>query len=94
MTRFAGSSWLEQLAREASGRIVAQLAGPDWGGILYDALADPAFCKALLDAIAQGRTLETRSGLVRAFPTGACTLALLASSAIGSKSFSTSYYSE
>ncbi len=50
---------------------VADLAGPEGRGVLYDALADDAFCEGLLDAMAQGRAFRTRQAVVKATPTTA-----------------------
>jgi maltose alpha-D-glucosyltransferase/alpha-amylase len=60
-----------QLLGPASAWGLARLAaarGP--GGILVEALADPGFCRALLEAIAQGRTYPVGDGEVAAVPLG------------------------
>jgi len=62
----------EQLVREAPGRIITRLDGPDGGGaLLYDGLSDPAACRALLMAIEDGRSIPTRAGIVLALRTTA-----------------------
>jgi 1,4-alpha-glucan branching enzyme len=58
-----------RLAREAPGRIIATVGGPGGESVVYDALADPSACWALLMAIEQDRTIPTRSGQVRGIPT-------------------------
>src|SRR4051794_36567968 len=65
----------DRVEREAPGRIIARLdvdgADPEKGGVVYDGLADPATCWAMLMAIEQGRSLSTRDGQVRALATSA-----------------------
>ncbi|HEV3202891.1 MAG TPA: putative maltokinase [Gemmataceae bacterium] len=58
-------------AQSQGGRVVARLSGLKEERLLIDALADDAACMALLSAIAGGRELATRNGLIRAEPTAA-----------------------
>jgi maltose alpha-D-glucosyltransferase / alpha-amylase len=60
-------------AQSQGGRVVARLSGPKEERLLIDALADDAACMAILSAIAGGRELATRNGLIRAEPTSAFT---------------------
>src|SRR5207248_11662004 len=60
---------VERLTREAPGRVIARTAGPHGPRLLYDGLADPEVCHALLDAIAEERVIPARSGQVRAVRT-------------------------
>ena len=52
--------------------LVAQLKArednSEYEGVLYDALADPSFCKSLLDAVARGRHVKKGGVEVRAQP--------------------------
>ncbi len=57
-----------RLAREAPGRVIGVVDGV---GTVHDALAEPAVCSILLDAIASGRSIKAGSGTIRAFPTSA-----------------------
>ena len=54
-TRLAGGPEAERLTREAPGRIIARFNGPRGDRLLYDGMADPQVCQALLDAIAEER---------------------------------------
>ena len=67
--RLAGGSEAERCAREAPGRVIATLAGLRGDRLLYDGMADPEVCHALLDAIAEERVMPARSGQVRAVRT-------------------------
>jgi 1,4-alpha-glucan branching enzyme len=67
--RLASGPEVERLGREAPGRIIARSAGPRGERLLYDGLADPQVCHALLDAIAEERVMPARSGQVRAVRT-------------------------
>ena len=60
----------DRLAREAPGRVIARI-DDGLGHILtiFDALAEPDACGALLDAIGEGRTIATRSGEIRGVAT-------------------------
>ncbi len=58
----------DRLEREAPGRVIARIADV---GLVFDALAEPGVCSALLDAIAAGRSIKAGSGTIRAFPTSA-----------------------
>jgi 1,4-alpha-glucan branching enzyme len=64
--RLAGGPQAERLAREAPGRIIARFSGSRGDRLLYDGMADPQVCQALLDAIASGRTMRGESGEFRA----------------------------
>ena len=59
----------ERLSREAPGRVVARIDGPGGPRVVFDALAEPDACAALLDAIGEGRTIATRAGKIRGVPT-------------------------
>jgi 1,4-alpha-glucan branching enzyme len=67
--RLAGGPEAERLAREAPGRIIARFNGSRGDRLLYDGMADPQVCQALLDAIASGRTMRGESGEIRAVRT-------------------------
>jgi maltose alpha-D-glucosyltransferase / alpha-amylase len=61
---FAGGDRAEQLTREAPRTVVARLKTRAGGGegVLYDALAEPAFCEALLASIAERHRLRGVEG--------------------------------
>ena len=61
---FAGGERAEQLTRELPRTIVARLKtrGSVNEGVLYDALAEPAFCDALLGSIAERHRLRGSEG--------------------------------
>jgi 1,4-alpha-glucan branching enzyme len=67
--RLAGGPDAERLAREAPGRVIARFDGPRGDRLLYDGMADPQVCQALLDAIAEQRVLRGQSGEIRAVRT-------------------------
>ena len=67
----AVGSGAETLVEALPDRVLARVARPDGPGILFDALADPEACAALLESIARGRQVPTASGVIRAFPTTA-----------------------
>ncbi len=50
-----------QLLESASAMAVGLVAG-EGGGVLFDALADPAFCTALLEGMAAGKSYRVGSG--------------------------------
>ena len=58
----------DRIGREEPGRVVARL---DEVGLVHDALAEPAVCSALLDAIAGSRAIPAGSGTIRGEPTSA-----------------------
>ncbi len=58
----------DRIAREEPGRVIAKLEG---GVLVHDALADPAVCSALLDAIARSRSLKGGLGTIQGIPTSA-----------------------
>ena len=58
----------DRLEREMPKRVIARV---EKVGLLHDALADPAFCSTLLEAIADSRSIPARSGTVKGFPTTA-----------------------
>jgi maltose alpha-D-glucosyltransferase/alpha-amylase len=51
--------------------VLARLVGPQGSAVLYDAIADVDLCRALLTAIAEGRTVPTQHGNIRATATSA-----------------------
>src|SRR5271156_4192097 len=57
-TRLAGGPEAERLTREAPGRIIARFNGPRGDRLLYDGMADPQVCRALLDAIDEQRVMR------------------------------------
>lgn len=63
----------EQVAQLAvpSHALIARLASEQGDGILFDALFAPAFCTALLDLIADGRSLVGEHGTLQASHTAA-----------------------
>src|SRR5207237_7021070 len=67
--RLAAGPEVERLAKEAPGRVIARSAGLRGERLLYDGMADPEVCRALLDAIAEERVIPTRSGPIRAIRT-------------------------
>jgi 1,4-alpha-glucan branching enzyme len=64
----ASGAEADQIAREEPARVVARL---ETGGLIHDALADPAVCSALLDAIARSRSIKAGSGTIKGEPTSA-----------------------
>ena len=68
-TRLASGPEAVRLATEAPGRIIARIGGPPGDRLLYDGMADPGVCQALLDAIAGERTMRGESGEIRAIRT-------------------------
>jgi maltose alpha-D-glucosyltransferase / alpha-amylase len=56
----------ESLLKNAPGCVVARVSGPGGGskarGVLYDALADDAFCRALLEAARGRREVKMKAG--------------------------------
>ncbi len=67
--RLAGGPDAERLTREAPGRIIARFDGPLGDRLLYDGMADPQVCQALLDAIAEEHPMRGQSGEIRAIRT-------------------------
>lgn len=61
----------DRLREELPDRIIATLEQPGPPALLYDALADPATCSALLMAIEGNRSAGTRLGEIRAIRTSA-----------------------
>lgn len=61
----------ESLLIELPHAAIAQLATSDGDGVLFDALFDASFCAALLDLIAQERSLVGEAGTLHARPTEA-----------------------
>ena len=55
--RLAGGPQADRLSRESPGRIIARFDGPRDGRLLYDGMADPEVCQALLDAKGRGRQM-------------------------------------
>jgi len=72
---FAAGDHAFELRQGNMQAIVAQLkikaATVETEGILYDALYDPAFCKALLGAVERGRSVKRGTTEVRALPSKA-----------------------
>jgi maltose alpha-D-glucosyltransferase/alpha-amylase len=60
-----------RLLESARPLVLARLAGPHSDALLHDALTEPAFCTALLDAVAGGEKFPTRDAAVRWKPTTA-----------------------
>lgn len=58
---FAAGERAHWLQEQVPHGVIAQVEGID-EGILLDALADPAFCTAMLDAIANNQTIESTDG--------------------------------
>ncbi len=67
--RLAGGPEAERLARESPGRVIARFGGGKGQRVLYDGMADPEVCQAMLDAIADERVLRGESGEIRAVRT-------------------------
>ncbi|MBN1654822.1 MAG: maltose alpha-D-glucosyltransferase [Deltaproteobacteria bacterium] len=74
----------ERIERENPGAILARLSGnggtrsknnrmqtDNSRGVLFDALEDPDFCQALLNAVAKRRKFAGRAGIIEAIPTKA-----------------------
>ncbi len=61
----------ERLRRELPGRIIATLERPDPPALLYDGLADPSACEALLMAIETNLSAQARRGEIRGIRTNA-----------------------
>ncbi|MHB1555880.1 MAG: 1,4-alpha-glucan branching protein GlgB [Isosphaeraceae bacterium] len=68
--RLIGGAEAERLVRESSGRIIARQGGAKGQRVLYDGMADPAVCQAMLEAIAAERVFRGESGEVCAVRTG------------------------
>ncbi|MBI4539989.1 MAG: maltose alpha-D-glucosyltransferase [Gemmatimonadetes bacterium] len=70
---FAGGGEAEWLRRERPDALIAELSVGRAGerGALYDAFVNPAFCRALLAAIAGRREVRAGSGKLVAYPTRA-----------------------
>jgi len=60
-----------RLVRESPGRVISAIDGLEGDAVLYDALADPVACWALLSAIEGGRVTRTRKGEIRGLATAA-----------------------
>ncbi|QEH34647.1 1,4-alpha-glucan branching enzyme GlgB [Aquisphaera giovannonii] len=58
-----------RLEREYPVRVISRLDAGPGAGILYDSLADPAACTALLDCIGDSCSHATRGGVIRGEPT-------------------------
>ena len=58
----------ERIDRDEPGRVVGKLEGL---GLIHDALAEPAVCSALLDAIGRSRSIQAGSGTIRGTATSA-----------------------
>src|SRR5262249_32585297 len=67
--RLASGPEVDRLTREAPGRVISEVSGPRGRRVLYDAMADPEVCLALLEAIADQKVIPGRSGQVRAIRT-------------------------
>ncbi|MHC1763572.1 MAG: maltose alpha-D-glucosyltransferase [Verrucomicrobiia bacterium] len=70
---FAAGSDAERIQHDRPGLVIARvkLARDGTEGVLYDAVAAPAFSRALLDAVAQQRRLRGMEGELRTLPTPA-----------------------
>ena len=69
--RIAAGAEVDRLAREAPARVIARIESPRGPArLLYDGMADPKVCRAILEAIAEGRVMRSASGEVRAIRTG------------------------
>jgi 1,4-alpha-glucan branching enzyme len=64
----ATGSEADRIPRDEPGRVVGRLEG---GVMIHDALADPAVCSALLDAIARSRSIQAGLGIIQGIPTTA-----------------------
>src|SRR5262249_41532639 len=62
---FASMGSSGQLPEDRKQSVLAQVKGPQ-EGVLFDALEDSVFCAALLEAVANNRSYEARSGELRA----------------------------
>jgi maltose alpha-D-glucosyltransferase/alpha-amylase len=65
---FAAGERAQMLSRERPGALIARLQTGQKRGILYDALWDPDFCRALLEAIGAGRQYARAGGDLLASP--------------------------
>ncbi len=68
---FAAGASAETLAQERPAAVIAGLRTEQERGILYDAVWNPDFCRALLTAIGEGRQIAGASGDVAATATSA-----------------------
>ncbi len=69
---YAGAADAESRLREYPASAIARIAEAGGGeGLVFDAMADPAFPRALLDAMEKGATLKGGSGELAMRPTGA-----------------------
>ncbi|MGQ9532035.1 MAG: maltose alpha-D-glucosyltransferase [Desulfotomaculales bacterium] len=67
----AAGPWAEQIRRQTPQAVVAEWRGKDKEGVLYDALYEPGFCRALLEAIVRHRRFRGARGALVAAPTRA-----------------------
>ncbi len=68
---YAEGAAAEELARWQPQAVIAEVHGTGTGGVLYDAVYDPEFCRTLLDVMARRRGLQGRRGRIRGVPTPA-----------------------
>ncbi|WP_242340298.1 MULTISPECIES: 1,4-alpha-glucan branching protein GlgB [unclassified Anaeromyxobacter] len=68
---FASGAAADRVRADLPGAGVAALRAGGQPGLLYATDRDPAFSRALLDAIAHGRTFRARAGTLVAWPTQA-----------------------
>ncbi|MDR3638938.1 MAG: 1,4-alpha-glucan branching protein GlgB [Isosphaeraceae bacterium] len=59
----------ERLSREGPARIIVRVAGRAGEEVVFDALAVPNACEAILDMIGGSRTIRTGMGTIRGAPT-------------------------
>ncbi|HEX4006952.1 MAG TPA: maltose alpha-D-glucosyltransferase [Acidobacteriaceae bacterium] len=62
-----------KLLESASQQVVGTLQSAMQSGVLHDGLQQPGFAEALLDLLAEGAELKTRSGVLRGLPGSALT---------------------
>jgi len=57
-----------ELGQTSPGAVLCPVTWNGQEGVLHEGAASDTACRALLDAIAEGRHFSTRSGVIRAFP--------------------------
>ena len=66
---FAPGGQADRIREQTLQGVVARLRAGSEQGVLYDASWDESFARALLDVISDGRTLDSSTGQVSAWPT-------------------------
>ncbi|MBC7105534.1 MAG: maltose alpha-D-glucosyltransferase, partial [Firmicutes bacterium] len=67
----AAGQWAEQVRRQTPQAVIAEWREEGKGGVLYDALYEPGFCRALLEAVTRRRRFRGTRGTLVGAPTRA-----------------------